>query len=336
MHLILDTYGASIDREDFRFKIISGPNERSIAPSRISSINLLKSATLSSAAILLAVENNIPILIYNRQGKPSARMWSSYFGSISSIRRNQVLYANHSDAVTFLFKIFGMKTQEQCENLNWLADRRPAIKSEMHLATEKMRRQLDDPIEGNDISAKKSSLMNLDAVISKYYWEALSRAMGKDMPFEKRSRQPADDPFNATINYLYGMLYSVVEGAVIASGLDPQLGFLHADEYNEPTFVFDCIEPFRPWTDRLALELIMEKKLASSCFESEEGGTWISRAGKQVIIPAFFSNMKEATVFNGRRIKREDQIRFLCTELAQTLKEFNPNSGDGITQPKTN
>ncbi len=326
MHLILDTYGASIEREDARFKITSGEQERMIAPSRISSFNLIKNATISSAAILLAVEHDIPIIIYNRQGKPAARMWSSYSGSIATIRRNQVKLAEHPDGITFLLHVYRTKTMEQCRNLSRLAERRPARREVMELAEQRMKAKLE--ATAADGADPKMELMNLDAITSRYYWEALSEAMKEDMPFEKRSRQPAADAFNALINYMYGMLYSVVEGAVISAGLDPQLGLLHVDEYNEPTFVFDCIEPFRPWTDWLVLELILGKKLNTTCFEAEEKGVWISREGKKVIIPAFFEYMKTATLFNGRRIKREDQIRYFCTQLAGRLKSFQAETID--------
>ena len=48
------------------------------------------------------------------------------------------------------------------------------------------------------------------------------------------------------------MLYAVVEGGLFASGLDPHLGILHADEYNKPTLAFDMIEPFRPMDRSIA------------------------------------------------------------------------------------
>ena len=60
--------------------------------------------------------------------------------------------------------------------------------------------------------------------------------------FEKRSRRPALDHFNSALNYLYGMTYGVVEGGIFAKGLDPFIGLLHTDQYNEPTLAFDLIE----------------------------------------------------------------------------------------------
>ncbi|MFO7558792.1 MAG: CRISPR-associated endonuclease Cas1 [Desulfobacterales bacterium] len=57
--------------------------------------------------------------------------------------------------------------------------------------------------------------------------------MPEKYQFSGRSRRPAKDPFNAVLNYCYGMLYSRVEKACILSGLDPFVGFLHTDNYNK-------------------------------------------------------------------------------------------------------
>ena len=73
------------------------------------------------------------------------------------------------------------------------------------------------------------------------------------------------------------MLYGVVESAIFASGLDPYLGILHADEYKEPTFAFDLIEPFRPWVDALIAQLCREGLLEGKHFTPKENGFWLSK-----------------------------------------------------------
>lgn len=73
------------------------------------------------------------------------------------------------------------------------------------------------------------------------------------------------------------MLYGVVESAIFASGLDPYLGILHADEYKKPTFAFDLIEPFRPWVDALIAQLCREGLLEGKHFTPKENGFWLSK-----------------------------------------------------------
>ncbi|MBW2028434.1 MAG: CRISPR-associated endonuclease Cas1, partial [Deltaproteobacteria bacterium] len=79
--------------------------------------------------------------------------------------------------------------------------------------------------------------------------------------FDGRSRRPAKNPFNAVLNYCYGMLYGLVEKACILAGLDPYIGFLHADDYNKKSLVFDLIEPFRIYGEQTAVYLFTGKKV---------------------------------------------------------------------------
>ena len=78
--------------------------------------------------------------------------------------------------------------------------------------------------------------------------------------FDGRSRQPALDAVNAMLNYSYGVLYSLVERACICAGLDPFLGFLHTDNYNKKSLVFDLIEPFRIVGERTTLLLFTGRR----------------------------------------------------------------------------
>jgi CRISPR-associated endonuclease Cas1 len=72
---------------------------------------------------------------------------------------------------------------------------------------------------------------------------------GLTCTFKGRSSRPAEDPFNAFLNYAYGVLYSRVEKALIIAGVDPFVGFMHRDDYNMKSMVFDFIEPYRIYAE---------------------------------------------------------------------------------------
>lgn len=137
------------------------------------------------------------------------------------------------------------------------------------------------------------------------------------MRFEKRSRRPSLDAFNACINYAYGMLYNTVETSIITAGLDPEMGIFHKEQLNKPTLVYDLIEPFRPWTDRVVIDLFLNRKIPRDCFEDKEEGVWLGQKGKAILIPSINEHLIEKTYFNQKRIKRKDQINHLALELAQ-------------------
>jgi len=84
--------------------------------------------------------------------------------------------------------------------------------------------------------------MGNEGMASLNYFDALGNIMPDAWKFKGRSRDPAQDAFNCLLNYGYGILYSQVEKGCIIAGHDPYIGFLHTDNYNKKSFVFDLIE----------------------------------------------------------------------------------------------
>jgi CRISPR-associated protein Cas1 len=56
----------------------------------VKSISVSRGAKVSSDAVLLAIEHEIDLLFIDGKGMPKGRVWSVQYGSISTIRKNQV------------------------------------------------------------------------------------------------------------------------------------------------------------------------------------------------------------------------------------------------------
>ncbi|HEZ6039323.1 TPA: type I-C CRISPR-associated endonuclease Cas1c [Neisseria lactamica] len=75
--------------------------------------------------------------------------------------------------------------------------------------------------------------------------------------FDGRNRRPPRDSVNALLSFLYSILGKDISGALQGVGLDPQVGFLHADRPGRDSLAQDILEEFRAWwADRLVLSLI--------------------------------------------------------------------------------
>ena len=97
-----------------------------------------------------------------------------------------------------------------------------------------------------------------------------------------------------------------------SSGLDPYLGILHADRHGDhPTLVFDFIEPYRAWADRVALQLAESGIFDEESFEpdADERGLWLSRTGKSAVIEAMLAFMETSSEHRGRQIKHLTSCR---------------------------
>lgn len=83
--------------------------------------------------------------------------------------------------------------------------------------------------------------------------------------------------------------------ALTAVGLDPFVGFLHAERPNRPALALDLMEEFRPWlADRLAITLINRQQIGSDDFREREGGAVeVTDAGRKGVITAWQQRKQE-------------------------------------------
>jgi CRISPR-associated protein Cas1 len=277
---------------------------------------------LSTSAIRLAVANQIPIYLMDAIGQTDARLWAAAFGSTAALRRKQVYFADSAAATTYVIELFQLKSQQQAENLRYLQNRRPSLHESLGRVINMLEAEPFTEFLGQTLDHCTAALMGHEGTLARHYWQGLSEAMPDPLQFENRSRRPATDAFNAALNYLYGILYTVVENALFAAGLDPYLGFLHADEYNAATLSFDLIEPFRPWADRWLIEAALRQEIKTEFFEQRDGGYYLNRSGKQWLIPAFNGFLLEKERFRQQDLARRSQIYRLAADLATVLRNF--------------
>ena len=112
--------------------------------------------------------------------------------------------------------------------------------------------------------------------------------------FERRTRRPPLDRFNALLSFLYTLLVHDCRTALESVGLDAQLGFLHAVRPGRPALALDLMEEFRPLADRLALTLINRGQLTEKDFEARPGGAvYLSETGRKTVLAAYQQRKQE-------------------------------------------
>ncbi len=306
MQLVIDTANTSLTVRNKCFFIQNKSIKRQISPKRITSIAITTNCTLNTAVIKLAANNQVPILFFNNFGTIQARLWSPYFINIAELRKKQLIFSESKYATEWIINILKRKTDRQIENLKYLSAKYPKNRHKTTKIIEEILkiRESVNSISNELINNVRQELMGYEGSISRYYFKAINIFMPKSFNFESRTRRPAKDYFNAALNYLYGMTYSVVESGVFAKGLDPFIGIMHTDNYARPTLVYDLIEPIRPVMDKILFDIILNQELTPDCFVVKSQGFWLNKKGKRIIIPAF-------NEFLYKRIKVNNKIRRL-------------------------
>jgi CRISPR-associated endonuclease Cas1 len=124
----------------------------------------------------------------------------------------------------------------------------------------------------------------------------------------------ATSPINAMRNYLFACLESEARLALLAQGLDPALGVLHADQRNRDSFALDAMEPVRADVDDFLLDLLEDREFTARDFGELPNG--ICR------IAAPLTHELALTLPHWREC-----LRPIAASLAQTFREALANNG---------
>lgn len=122
-----------------------------------------------------------------------------------------------------------------------------------------------------------SSLRGIEGDAAARYFavfgELINAGSREEFHFAGRNRRPPRDPVNAMLSFVYAIVGQDISAALNGVGLDPQVGFLHADRPGRDSLAQDLLEEFRPWlADRLVLSLINRKQLRAKDFITESSG----------------------------------------------------------------
>lgn len=347
MQLVLNTPGAYLRLKDGCFHItVDEASKRGthavVSPKKVESILISSAVKLSSAALQLAVEHNIDVVFLDKFGAPFGRLWHAKLGSTTRIRRGQLVASTGAEGLGYALRWVQQKLDNQIEFLTTLANKRPAKQEQLGVYISQIQ-VLRDKLR--DFEIKKESgpentanalpsalsappsapdaLRGLEGTAGRIYFEALSFIQPAEFPFHGRSRQPAKDEFNCILNYCYGVLYGLVERTCMLSGLEPYLGFFHADNYNKKSLVFDLIEPYRIWADETTVYLFSQRQVRKEMFDKIQNGMTLNKEGKQVVIAAFNERLDAAIRHKGRNLSRRNIIQLDCQAFAQELLKID-------------
>jgi CRISPR-associated protein Cas1 len=93
---------------------------------------------------------------------------------------------------------------------------------------------------------------NVEATAARAYWQTWL-APG----YQFRRDPDSESPANVFLNYGYAIMRAAVARSIVAAGLLPQLGLQHCNRSNSFALADDFVEPFRPFVDLAARELVL-------------------------------------------------------------------------------
>lgn len=305
----------------------------SIPIHHLESICIFGQSTVTPPALDLCWEHGVAVNYLNEWGRLQARLTGVADTSVS-LRRLQFRAADDAGRSASIARQFIAGKLQNARNSLLRASRESpedAARQRLDEVTEAIARQIRVlPSQDN-----LDSLRGAEGMAAANYFSVFSLAIKQqrqEFEFITRSRRPPRDRINCLLSFLYALVRHDCVSALTAAGLDPFVGFLHAERPNRPALALDLMEEFRPWlADRLALTLINRQQLGVSDFKVREGGSVeFAEAGRKRVIKAYqerkMETLNHPLLDQNFRVAQIPflQARILARHLRGDLAEYLP------------
>ncbi len=215
----------------------------------------------------------------------------------------------------------------------------PEERSQLDTTAESLARQIQElgRWTPEDLAAPKSldALRGAEGMGAQSYFAVFTLLLKQQrdpFAFATRSRRPPRDRINCLLSFLYALVRHDCLAALTCAGLDPFVGFLHAERPNRPALALDLMEEFRPWlADRLAVTLVNRHQVGPEDFKLREGGAVeFTETGRKRVITAYQErkreNLNHPLLDQNLRIGQLPfiQARILARYLRGDIKDYVP------------
>ena len=335
--LYLQEQGSILRKEGERFSVEKEERQiNDIIVRRVDQILVLGNVSLTTPAMQYCMKNNIPITFISQHG--------SYFGRLeattndnSAVERFQYL---RSLDEPFAFDIASRIVQAKIRNSRTMIQKRRAMAWE---SNGELKEKFDTTLslmtslaEHTKTCENMDALRGLEGKAAALYFELFGLLFKKELPFYtdafRRVRRPPTDPVNSLLSFGYTLLHNNVFSLVRMKGLNPYIGFLHAEDKGNPALINDLVEEFRTIIDSMTLYTLNKGVLRNKDFyyRKDKAGCFLTDEARKKFLEVFEQRMWEESLdpqsgksMNLRR-HIESQVVKISGVLAGTTTLYEP------------
>lgn len=255
-----------------------------------------RNAQLSTQTIFELMEQRVPIFYIDSRGKIIGHFVYERQSATRLLRQLEI-FRDPLRQLELSREIISEKIFNQLALLK---------RYEKTIAADKLERTIKKLKQTAD---KLSSLQSLEeirgaeGIAAKIYFATFTELLDQTRwKWKERSQHPAKDPVNSLLNYGYAFLEREVRIAVALAGMEPRIGFFHANDGRKDSLIFDMMEFFRqPVVDRLALNLLNKKMLQPENFSVTEEECRLTDEGRLIFCNRYEEYMaKEYREYGGK------------------------------------
>ena len=335
--LYLQEQGSILRKDGERFSVEKeGKQLNDIIVRRVDQILVLGNITLTTPAMQYCMKNNIPVTFASQHG--------SYFGRLeattadnSAVERFQLL---RSLDEPFAFDIACRIVDAKIRNSRTMIQKRRATAWE---GNGELKEKFDSTLtlmtslsEHTKSCETMDALRGLEGKTAALYFELYGLLFKKELPFYtsafRRVRRPPTDPVNSLLSFGYTLLHNNIFSLVRMKGMNPYIGFLHAEDKGNPALINDLVEEFRTIIDSMTLYTLNKGILRNKDFyyRKEKSGCFLTDEARKKFLELFEQRMWEESLdpVSGKsmNLRRhiESQVVKISEVLAGTRAVYDP------------
>lgn len=240
-------------------------------------------------------EDGIALVLLDTHGRFKARLEGGVSGNVLLRRAQHAAAADDATTLDIARSVVTGKLRNQRHVL--LRGAREAKAAQDADALSRAALDLAANLRAVPGAVTLDALRGVEGEAARTYFQALNRLVRGDLravfSMDGRTRRPPRDRMNALLSFFYSMLMNDCRSACEATGLDPQIGFLHAVRPGRAALALDLMEEFRPFADRLALTLVNRGQLQPDDFVEREGGAVLLEGDARKAVVVAYQERKQ-------------------------------------------
>jgi CRISPR-associated protein Cas1 len=295
LHVISD--GATVARGGDRLLVRPREGaETKHASHELSAVVLHGSNQITTQAIRLCVERDVAVHWVSAGGRHLASL-SSTAGQVQRRVRQYQALTEPATRLRLAKQLVRAKVEGQHRYL--LRATRGADSAHDRNAIRPHLLAISDALAGVSVATDQDTLRGHEGDAAVHYFAALQTAVSEEVPeplrYVGRSRRPTLDRLSAVLNFGYALLQTSVMRAVLATGLEPALGFYHTPRSAAYPLVLDLMELFRcPLWDLVVVGSLNRGQWnPSEDFTVTRAKVWLSESGRRKAIGLFEERLRE-------------------------------------------
>jgi len=275
--------------------IVDGTARIAVPLHHLHAVAILGRSTVSTAVLERCAEAGISVTFLSPTGKLLARIDAPVSGNVL-LRREQFRAAEDPARALEIARTVVAGKLNNCRAILMHASRDDGIEGARRLSLRTASARIREAIAGAARAATLDELRGQEGIGTRSYFGAFKQLIRVSaMRMEGRNRRPPRDPVNAMLSFLYALLLNDCISALATAGLDPAVGFLHANRPGRPGLALDLMEEFRPvLADRTALAAINRRQITVDDFEHQEGGSvMLTASARRTLISVYHDRCNE-------------------------------------------